>query len=52
MLTCEFCNKEDDTVEMMTNPWNECQELPLCETCWENACDNARERQWEWDDED
>lgn len=42
-LTCEFCNRKNETVKPVLNPFDECQELLLCEICEENAYDNARE---------
>ena len=40
-LRCEFCNCENDTVEIMENPYNDCEEIALCEICYENATDNV-----------
>lgn len=51
-VCCEWCGKNDETVKVLSNPWNACEEFPQCETCYCNAADNARERQGGWNDLD
>lgn len=38
---CEFCYNINETVEMVVNPSNDSEKILLCETCYENACDNV-----------
>ena len=45
MKECEFCYKIKEDATLVKNPWNKCHEIVLCDNCYENACDNARERQ-------
>lgn len=45
ILVCEYCDREDETVSVEENPWNDCDTVQLCERCYENSSDNARERQ-------
>lgn len=44
MKTCEFCATKN-TVSSVQNPWNRDHIIDLCDNCYENASDNARERQ-------
>lgn len=51
MNKCEWCGKIDDTVTIIANPWNDCEEFPQCDTCYENMADTAAERQSGWNEE-
>lgn len=46
-MECEYCGVTDSTVTIEVNPWNDCDTCQLCDSCYENACDSARERQGE-----
>lgn len=51
MLICECCKVQDETVTVEVNPWNDLDTVQLCDNCYENTADNARERQGSWDDD-
>lgn len=44
-LICEWCNDSNKIASKEINPWCDSQVFAFCEECYENAYDNARERQ-------
>lgn len=51
-LVCEHCGKQDETVSVENNPWNDGEDIQLCDQCYEYTSDNAHERGFHDEDED